>query len=153
MNLLCPFRQSCVCLAGSHIPVSAFGFTWPSSLYVCFSVSSHLLEFQSDLGSTSIQYDPILCVCVCELLSRVQLCNRIGTVAPQAPVSMGFSRQEYWSGLPCPPPGDLSNPGMGPCFLCLLHCGFFTTRATSLGREQSDDLRSHLRKGLLQSSC
>ena len=31
------------------------------------------------------------------------------TVALQAPLSMGFSRQEYWSGLPCPPPGDLSN--------------------------------------------
>ena len=36
------------------------------------------------------------------------------TVANQAPLSMGFSRQEYWSGLPCPPPGDLPN-------LCLLH--------------------------------
>ena len=33
------------------------------------------------------------------------------TVARQAPLSMGFSRQEYWSGLPCPPPGDLPNPG------------------------------------------
>ena len=36
------------------------------------------------------------------------------TVAPQAPLSMGFSRQEYWSGLPCPPPGDLPNPGIEP---------------------------------------
>ena len=34
------------------------------------------------------------------------------TVACQAPLSMGFSRQEYWSGLPCPPPGDLPNPGI-----------------------------------------
>ena len=34
------------------------------------------------------------------------------TVARQAPLSMGFSRQEYWSGLPWPPPGDLSNPGI-----------------------------------------
>ena len=32
----------------------------------------------------------------------------------QAPLSMGFSRQEYWSGLPCPPPGDLFNPGVKP---------------------------------------
>ena len=31
---------------------------------------------------------------------------------PQAPLSMGFSRQDYWSGLPCPPPGDLPNPGI-----------------------------------------
>ena len=36
------------------------------------------------------------------------------TVAHQAPLSMGFSRQEYWSGLPFPPPGDLPNPGMEP---------------------------------------
>ena len=37
-----------------------------------------------------------------------------GTVAHKAPLSMGFSRQEYWSGLPCPPPGDLSDPGVEP---------------------------------------
>ena len=36
------------------------------------------------------------------------------TVAHQAPLSMGFSRQEDWSGLPCPPPGDLPNPGIKP---------------------------------------
>ena len=36
------------------------------------------------------------------------------TVAHQAPLSMGFSRQEYWSGLPCPPPGYLPNPGIQP---------------------------------------
>ena len=36
------------------------------------------------------------------------------TAAHQAPLSMGFSRQEYWSGLPCPPPGDLSNSGIEP---------------------------------------
>ena len=36
------------------------------------------------------------------------------TVAHQAPLSMGFSRQEYWSGLPCPPPGDLPDPGIKP---------------------------------------
>ena len=36
------------------------------------------------------------------------------TVAHQAPLSMGFSRREYWSGLPCPPSGDLPNPGIEP---------------------------------------
>ena len=36
------------------------------------------------------------------------------TVAHQAPLSMGFSRQEYWSGVPCPSPGDLPNPGTEP---------------------------------------
>ena len=42
------------------------------------------------------------------------------TVAHQAPLSMGFSRQEYWSGSPCPPPGDLPNPGTEP--RSLPHC-------------------------------
>jgi len=36
------------------------------------------------------------------------------TIARQAPLSMNFSRQEYWSGLPFPPPGDLLNPGIQP---------------------------------------
>ena len=40
-----------------------------------------------------------------------------GTVDHQTPLSMGFSRQEYWSGLPCPPPGDLPNPGIEPMSL------------------------------------
>ena len=39
------------------------------------------------------------------------------TVFRQAPLSMGFSRQEYWSGLPCPPPGDLPDPGIEPASL------------------------------------
>ena len=39
------------------------------------------------------------------------------TVARQGPLSMGFSRQEYWSGLPCPPPGDLPNPEIKPVSL------------------------------------
>ena len=43
------------------------------------------------------------------------------TIAHQAPLSMGFSRQEYWSGLPFPPAGDLPDPGMVPHLLCLLH--------------------------------
>ena len=47
-------------------------------------------------------------------LSRDQLFVILWTVDPQAPLSMGFSRQEYWSGLPCPPPGDLPDPGIKP---------------------------------------
>ena len=46
--------------------------------------------------------------------SRVRLFATLWTVALQAPLSMGLSRQEYWSGLPCPPPGDLPDPGMEP---------------------------------------
>ena len=48
------------------------------------------------------------------LLSPVQLFETPWTVAHQVPPSMGFSRQEYWSGLPFPSPGDLPKPGMEP---------------------------------------
>ena len=47
-------------------------------------------------------------------LSRVQLFATPWTVAYQASPSMGFSRQEYWSGLPFPSPGDLPHPGIEP---------------------------------------
>ena len=58
--------------------------------------------------------------------SHVQLFVTLWAVAHQAPLSMGFSRQEYWSGLPCPPPGDLPSPGIKPT----LTGGIFTTSAT-----------------------
>ena len=54
-----------------------------------------------------------MCVCV-KSLSRVRLFVTPWTVARQAPLSMGFSRQEYWSGLPFPSLGDLPNPGIEP---------------------------------------
>ena len=47
-------------------------------------------------------------------LSRVRFFATPWTVAYQAPLSMGFSRQEYWSGLPFPSPGDLPDPGIKP---------------------------------------
>ena len=47
-------------------------------------------------------------------LSRVQLFATLWTVVYQAPLSMGFSRQEYWSGLPFPSPADLPDPGIEP---------------------------------------
>ena len=49
-----------------------------------------------------------------QLLSGVRLFATPWTVARQAPLSMGFPRQEYWSGLPFPSPGDLPNPGIEP---------------------------------------
>ena len=55
--------------------------------------------------------------CVLSCFSCVQLFATPWTVACQAPLSMGFSRQEYWSGLPCPFPGDLPNPGIKPMSL------------------------------------
>ena len=58
-----------------------------------------------------------VCVCVCmraQLLSHIQLFVTQCTVACWAPLSMGFSKQEYWGGLPFPTPGDLPDPGMEP---------------------------------------
>ena len=53
-----------------------------------------------------------MCVCA-ESLSCVRFFVTPWTVAHQATLFMGFSSQEHWSGLPCPPPGDLPNPGIG----------------------------------------
>ena len=69
-------------------------------------------------------------VCVLSRFSCVQLCATQWTTACQVPLSMGFSRQGYWSGLLCPPPGDLPNTGVKPTSLpSKLHrqMGFFTT--------------------------
>ena len=67
--------------------------------------------------------------CVMNCFSHVWLFAIPWTIACQAPLSMGFSRQEYWSGLPCLPPGGLPNPGIEPGSLisCALASGFFTT--------------------------
>ena len=56
----------------------------------------------------------VWCACVLSCFSRVQLCAAPCTVACQAPLSMGFFRQEYRSGLPFPPPEDLLDLGMEP---------------------------------------
>ena len=58
----------------------------------------------------------ILCASVLSHFSRVWLFVTPQTVARQAPLSMRFFRQEYWNGLPCPPPGDLLNPGIKRSF-------------------------------------
>ena len=73
---------------------------------------------------------PIKC-CAC-VLSRVGLPETLWTVAHQAPLSMGFSRQGYWSGLPFPSPGDLPDPGMEPNSLAspAVADGFFPVSAT-----------------------
>ena len=52
----------------------------------------------------------MLCVCVLSCFSCNQLIVTLWTAACQPPLSMGFSRQKYWSGLPCSPPGDLPDP-------------------------------------------
>ena len=79
-----------------------------------------------------IQVVPILRVCACYVASVVQLFVTLWTISQQAPLSMGFSRQEYWSELPCPPPGDLAHAGISLVFLMspALVGRFFTTSVT-----------------------
>ena len=63
------------------------------------------------------------------LQSSPTLCNPMD-YGPQGSSVMGFSKQEYWSESPCPPPGDLPNPGIKPASLPALAGRFFTTTAT-----------------------
>ena len=73
-----------------------------------------------------------MCVCVCVCVLAAQLCPTLCDpmdCSHQAPLFMEFSRQEYWSGLPSPPPGDLPDPGIEPTSLVspALAGRFFTT--------------------------
>ena len=85
------------------------------------------------------------------LQSRPTLCSLMA-VACQAPVSMEFSRQEYWSGLPCPPPEDLPIPGIEPGSLTspALAGGFFTREPP--GKPFQDPIKSQTVKLVLRSS-
>ena len=76
--------------------------------------------------------------------SCVRLFATLWTVASQTPLSMGFSRQEYWSGSPCPPPGDLPSSRIESASLVspALAGGFFTTSATWDGHRNNSS--SHL---------
>ena len=67
-----------------------------------------------------------------QTLRCVRLFAMPWTIAHQAPLSIGFSRQEYWSGVPFAPPGDLPDPEIESVSLTtpVLADGFFTTRAT-----------------------
>ena len=76
-------------------------------------------------------------VCYCCL---VQLFETPWTVVHQAPLSMGFSRQEYQGGLPCPPPGERPDPGINPVSPALAG-RFFTTE--SVTRETPGEVRRH----------
>ena len=72
------------------------------------------------------------CECMLSHFSRAWLFSTLWTVTCQAPLSMGFSRKEYWSGLPCPPPGDLPHPGIKSASLesPALADRFFTSSTT-----------------------
>ena len=76
--------------------------SFPVSVRFCCCCYSRRVPAKSYSQSCPTLCDPTDCTC-------------------QGPLSVGFSGQEYWRGLLCPPPGDLSDPGMELCLLCLLH--------------------------------
>ena len=89
-------------------------------------------------------------VCVLSHFSRVQLFVTPWTVAHQVPLSMELSRQEYWSGLPCPPSGDLPHLGIEPVSACVscIAGGFFTHWATWKAHLCAEDTHKHVNKFL-----
>ena len=100
------------------------------------SLSPGVLEYTIQAPTQSLcSLLSLECMCAMRLpscFSRVRLFTTPWTVACQAPLSMGVSRQEHWSGLPCPPPEDLPDPGTEPTSFMspALTGGFFTTNAT-----------------------
>ena len=94
-------------------------------------------EKTSTISDIDIQYVPFLEVL--HHFSHVSLFATLWTIASQAPLSLGFSRQDYWSGLPFPSPGDLPNPGIKPTSLIspALAGGFFITRVIWTGSSKS----------------
>ena len=107
-----------------------------------YSLTSHAVQCQNScccyftknwecIKSYWLQADAH-CACMLSHFNRVLLFVTLWTIACQAPLSMGFSRQEYWSGLPCPPPENLPDPEMETLLLIspALADGFFTTSMT-----------------------
>ena len=90
----------------------------------------HLCKVHNANNRNKQTKSPTLSVLSC--FSHVWLFATLWTTAHQVPLSVGLFRQEHWSGLPCPPPGDLPNPGVKPTSLLspALAGGFFTTGAT-----------------------
>ena len=101
---------NCVALDEPRPPLE--NYTW-----YCrpMSVSVHLRLAAGDCGPEDCE-DLLACGCVLSPSSHVRLFATLWTVAHQPPLSMGFSRQEYWSGLPFPFPGDFPDSRIEPTF-------------------------------------
>ena len=102
-----------------HCLYQLFVGPWPhhSNLCLCLQVAFSpclFMSFSLDLGPTLNQHEFTLHGCVLSGFCFVRLFGTLWTVFREATQSMGFSRQEYWSRLLCPPPGDLPNPGIEP---------------------------------------
>ena len=99
------------CLLALFSPIFKFIFHF---FYWFFFHCSYFVIFKSSFYSEFSLYIVMKVKVKVKLLSRVGLFVTLWTVTHQAPQSMGFSRQEYWSGVPFPSPGDLPDPGIKP---------------------------------------
>ena len=106
-------------------------FDFSSTFFSLSSPTPYIFYLFYFLSPFSLVQDPschqylsvhiTFCACVLSCFSRVWLYATLWTIACQSPLSMAFSRQKYWNGLLCPPPGDLTNPGIEFVSLSLLH--------------------------------
>ena len=128
----------CKLLFTVYIQMIIYYFTQKQESYGRYYITAIYLQwhfFVVSAHSEILGVMTLICdfaACVHSHLSYVRLFVTLWTAACQASLSMGFSRQEYWSGLPCPPPGDLPDPGIEPEFPMspALAGGFSTTSAT-----------------------
>ena len=111
----------------STAPDSARSCSHDTKLPEIHSHIRRLISTFHHARTSLVQGPPLLMGTGAQSLSHVQLFEIPWTVAFQAPLFMGFSRQEYWSGLPFPPAGDLPDPGIKPTSPALAG-GFFSTR-------------------------
>ena len=111
-------------LTPAHLPGLSLNFisalrlsiTQPHCIKFLMICCLSILDVFSSKHISRLSYK-CLSACVLSRFGRVRLFVTPWTVAHQAPLSMGFSRQEYWGGLLCPPPGGLPNPGIKPTSL------------------------------------
>ena len=87
---------------------------WGISHWDFHSAFSTMIALLTQTMIHEVRFTSVVRCMHAKLLSHVWLFVTPWTVACQASLSMGFSRQEYWSGSPCPPPGDFPDPGIEP---------------------------------------
>ena len=108
-------------------------YGWKHYIFIKLSAEKHVLQTVRQETILSEYYLLCVCVCVCVCMLVSQSCPTLCDpmdCSHQAPLSMAFSRQEHWSGLPFSPPGDLPNPGIEPVSLMSPACRFLTASAT-----------------------
>ena len=130
-----------------------------------FDKSTKSIQWETGLGLLNSVFLWIqdMCAHVLNPFSHVLLFAMLWTVACQAPLSMGFSRQEFWSGLPCPIQEDLPNSGIEPVSLVCALAGWFLTTSTTWEAWKQDIYRQkknhswtitshHTKKSILNGS-